>query len=616
MMSTQSMNQVNPASPTATTVAPPATQSIGDKMMAKSLSPMSQAAAVFQSMMPPKSMYSSADAGPCDIYRSRSGIMTLKGVTDDSMMSAGGMYATKASLNAQTFGAPACGATKSSCGTISELMAKMKDSEIASMSPSDRNAINTFSALSIARLSKAKEQKDQMDAVAATSDAAASEESAPKVGAMMDELAKKSSDESSAIVANETVVKRDFLGRPCAPGTYNADMYRESYKKALSAGLDLSLNQAAPSLAPTPLFASLRDSSTMVKTSSGAAATSPAAGTVAPSTAAVAGVDANMARVDEALATDAAASTAAAVVPAAGAVVATDNAGQTPFATLQNLSWPWIAGIVLLSLLAVLLIAGLIYWLVGGNDKPKGVVGRAVAAASKTIGSGVDAVKSAAKGILGAGEKALSSAAEGAVNTGESAFDAVKNTAGAALTAGSTALGTVGSTGGKLISGDLSGAGEELVEGVKDTANKTLDIAKTAGSGLVDTAGSVINSAGEVAGAAVDAGAAAVGGVADLAKGTVQGGVDVARAITDNDASSAESSQDESASASDASVGVDDINNAFAATEKAADATEELKARTEDIQNQAADILDNASDASADIQDAAEKVATALGDQR
>ena len=626
-MSTQSSNQVKPAETTAAPVPAPATPTPapGDKIMAKSMSPMSQAAAVFQSLMPPKSMYSASDAGPCEIYRQRNGIMSLTGGLDDSLMSPGGMYVNKVAQNAQTFGAPACGASKSSCGSISEMMAKMQENEIAALSPSDRNSMNTFSALSIARLSKAKEQKDQAAAVSAATDAAVKAESAPKVGAMMDSLAEKASAEASDIVKSETVVKRDFLGRPCAPGTYDADMYRESYKKMLRAGMDLSMTNAAPALTPTPMFASLRDSSAVTVTAQGTPAAAPAAapapGATTPSPAAVASVDANMARVSEALATDA---SAPAVVPAAAAAAAsTDNAGQTPLAYVQSLSWPWIAGIIALSLLAVLMIAGLIYWLVGSKDKPQGVVGRTVAAAGNTIGRGVDAVKSTVKGILGAGEKALTTVAEGTVNAGEKAFDTVKSTAGATLDAGATALGAVGATGGKLLSGDISGAGQELVQGVKDTATGTLDIAKTAGSGLVKTAGSVIDTATGVASAAVDAGSAAVGGVADLAKGTVQGGVDVAKAITNADesasASDSEASSEPAAAAeesSDQSVGVDDINQAFAKTEQPADATEDLKARTDELEQNAKDILNEASDASADVKDAADEVKAAMGDQR
>ena len=610
-----SMATAAPVSSVATDASSAA--AAGDKMMAKSMSPLSQAAAALQSMMPSKSMYATPSAVPCDAYRTRNGVMHLKGDLDNSLMSAGGMYITKVAQNAQTYGAPSCGASKSSCGSISALMAKMKDTDIASLSPSDRNAMNTFSALSISRLSKAKENKDQAEAVSTTMDAATTTETAPKVGQMMDSLAKKSNDEASDIVASETVVKRDFLGRPCAPGTYNADMYRESYKKMMTAGMDLSMNNATPALVPVPVFASLRDASAMNKTETGMPASAPAAVTEAPLVSVVSGVESNMARVSESAAV---AATAAAPV-AASTVASTDNAGSTPLAYVQSLSWPWIIGIIGLSLLAILLIAGLVYLFIGSKKKPQGVVERTVAATGNTIGRGVDAVKSTVSGLLGAGERALSSVAEGTVNAGEAAFNTVKDTAGATLAAGATALGTVGATGGKLLSGDLAGAGRELVDGAKETVKDTLDIAKTAGSGLATTAGSVIDSASNVAGAAVDAGAAAIGGVADLATGTLQGGVEVAKAMTNTDASSsaepsAEPSPEVSTEASeDQSIGVDDINQAFETKEKPLDATEDLKARTDEIVQGAADILNETSDASADIKDAVDQVASVMKDQ-
>lgn len=609
MSTTNSANPVKPEPPAAAVAAP-----AGAAAAAKASSPLG-------AMMPTKSMYAPEGAAPCDIYRSRNGIVMVKGGIDDDMANSGGMYVNKAAINAQTFGAPACGkavggsGASSSCGSISAMIAKLQDSEIAAMSPSERNRVDSFSSRSIARLARSKEQKDEAAAVEKTSAEAEKTKEPVKVAAMMDDLKKKSETEAADIVKTEEQVKRDFLGRPCPPGSYKQRSEAMAKQQLKVAGAELSL--AIPALMPQPMFASLRETD---KQPAGAAATVAGAADAGAAAGAAAGTAAaapsNLARADEKAAS---ATEAGAVASAQG--VSTDNAGPSPIAEAFKLG-PWaIAGLVLLSLLVLLAIAGVIYWLVGGGKEgaPKGRIMRTVAAAGGLIGKGVTAVTDTAKGVFQAGKTALSKTAEGIVSAGEKTIDTAAGVAGGALDVGKSAIGTVAETGGALLRADLPGAAEALGGGLKATAQTAVGTVKEAVGDVADVAGSALRTVGEVGGAAVDAGAAVVGGATDLAKGAVTGTVDVARAAVGADESSGDAPADASTSSADAgasdasSVGMADIDQAFdAAPAKDAAATEDLQAKTADIVKEAEQAL--AADSSSDLGAGVADTQSALGD--
>lgn len=546
---------------------------------------------------------------PETIYRHRHGVMTLKNHMDDELANAGGMYANKATKNPQAYGQPACGRSQSSCGSISGMIAKMGNGDIAGLAPSERNKVDTFSSRAIARLARNKEQKDEMAVVEKKTAEAESKEEPVKMGEMVAEIKEKAEMEAEDIVRTEEHVKRDVLGRPCPPGTYKltADAIKPAMKELMQKKMATDdeqkpMEDGGAGLTPAPMFASLRE--TDAKASDALQkAVAVAANDAKPS---------NMERVDATKAEQAAKIVVEEPATAGGAAV--DDAGATPTATGFEIGTLPLIALIGLAVLALLLIAGFVSWLMSrgkpAGEKPKGFIGKTVRSAGEAIG-----------GVIGAAKKAVGSAVEGVVATGKSAVGGAVDVGSAALDVGEAAVGTVGKTAGALLEGDIAGAGRAAVSGVTDVARKTIDVGTTALGGVADVAGTAVGGVGEVAGAAVEGGAAALGGAKDIASGVFDVVTGADDSNNDNDDNSEPVVEEEEDSAS---VGVNDIEEAFGeasageTTAPAADATEDVQARVNDLIAETAPLLDETEEISetpSDIAREGEAVMDAFADE-
>jgi len=597
-----------------------------------------------------ESMYSKLENCPADhkavpaaIYRYRHGVMSLRDPMQDELANAGGMYADKAAKNPQTYGRPACGGSKSSCGSISSLIKHMDERQIAGLSPSERNKVDTFSSRAIARLARRKEQHDEMEVVdKKTVEAEAKANGEPvSMGEMVDEIQQKSQGEAEDIVRTEEYVKRDVLGRVCPPGTYkmsDAAMVPAMKEKMQQKDEDEKpIDEAAAAMMPEPMFASLRQqqSEPDKKAPAAAADKSPAA----PSSQAN-----NLQRADESKASPAAAQKAVAKAQSSKAPAQISDAGAAPVAKGFEMGTLPLIALIGLAVLALLFIAGFVYYLINRGKKtkkPKDFVGRTVANVGEGIGSVVDA-----------GTKAVGSAVRGAVDTGRSAVGGALNVGQAALDVGESAVGTVGRTAGALLEGDIRGAGSAVTGGAADFARKTFDVGSAAVQGVADTAGSAIGGAADVASAAVEGGAGVVGSASDIAGSMVD-------VVTGNESADDEDDEGEAMPSvtatrtvdmpsgvsaretvtvtpptdEDTSLGVDDIEEAFADETPVADAqmdadqetadeapvedTEDVQGRVEDLIRNTAPLLEEteASDTASDVARESEAVMDAFADE-
>jgi hypothetical protein len=581
-------------------------------------------------LVPTNSMYA-AGAAPAaspttsaaNVYRYRNGAMALRGDVDDMLTTSNGSFVNKAAANPQPFGKPACGkvgeGSHSSCGSITSLIAKISDAEITGMSPSDRNKGTMFSTVAIARLARGKEQKDQAEAVKVSTAQAEATKAPVSMGAVVKGLSDKAAAESKSIVTSEEQ-HRDVLNRPCPSGTYQSKT-DAALKPMLSHSIQSGTTpEQIWTLAPTPVFASLRPQTPGQITTPILAAGGAPASAFTP----------NMTRADEIVAAQVAANPAlmaptpsmAATTAATTPAAAPESGGISAMVLGYHLNAWQIALVALAGLVAVLFIAGLVYWLVkmyrgkSGEEKPQGRVMKTVAAAGNVFQRAAAAVADTAKGVFGAGKKAVESAVgAGADIASKTVEGGAALTRGAIDTAAAAATGTLTAAGQlaqlqpgeavKELTGGLSKAASTAVETVKGGVADVADVAKTAVTGAVDIAGHGVTAAKE-----------AVGGAVNLASETAKatGTVATTAAGLEGSEGSSEGSSESTESSEESSVGTNDINAAFENAEKTenlTDATQRLSKATEQVMKEGEE-----SSSGADVAKQVEAVKSALQDQK